>query len=246
MTLTISSPADLNGSEGRRELAAFYGALLGMEVVREDWLKIAKSREAPFHIALDGDGWSDERPPRWQDPEFPQQMHLDIAVPDVAAAGDLVAAMGAVLLHDGTGSERSRVYADPAGHAFRLIADPSAGDDRGPGTVRTLVFDCFSPRSLASFYEGFLDAGRRIEDSAQRVVITLDDHRFPDFGFQHAQFVAARWPDPVYPAQGHIDFRFGDGKAAAVTRAERLGAIRLPKLADSEIFADPASHPFCV
>jgi hypothetical protein len=48
------------------------------------------------------------------------------------------------------------------------------------------------------------------------------------------------------PAQFHVDFGFADGTDEAVERAERLGAIRLPKLADTEIFADPAAHPFCL
>ena len=74
-TITIGAPAVLNGKEGRRELAALYCALLDMRVIREDWLKIAKDPGALPQIALDGDGWSDERPPRWPDPEFPQHLH---------------------------------------------------------------------------------------------------------------------------------------------------------------------------
>jgi len=110
-----------------------------------------------------------------------------------------------------------------------------------------LVFDCFSPRSLAAFYEGFLGVRKRLEDSPERVVLSLDDERYPDFAFHHAQFVAARWPDPAYPAQLHVDYHgFGGERQAAVERAERLGAMRLPKLADTEIFADPAAHPFCI
>lgn len=38
-TITIGAPAVLNGKKGRLELAAFYCALLDMQVVREDWLK---------------------------------------------------------------------------------------------------------------------------------------------------------------------------------------------------------------
>ncbi|MEX1008023.1 MAG: VOC family protein [Acidimicrobiia bacterium] len=58
--------------------------------------------------------------------------------------------------------------------------------------------------------------------------------------------VAARWPDPAYPAQLHVDFRFTHGTHSAQERAERFGAIRLPKLADTEIYADPSGHPFCL
>jgi Glyoxalase-like domain len=48
----------------------------------------------------------------------PQQLHLDIMVEDVAAAGPRALALGAVKL-DG-----DDVYADPAGHPFCLIRRP--------------------------------------------------------------------------------------------------------------------------
>jgi len=60
----------------------------------------------------------DHQPPAWPDPARPQQMHLDVMVEDVAAAGLRVLAMGATKL-DGPG-----VYADPAGHPFCLIPRP--------------------------------------------------------------------------------------------------------------------------
>jgi hypothetical protein len=241
MTITIGSPDVLNGKEGRRELAAFYCALLGMQVIREDWLKIAKDPDSALHFALDGDGWSDARPPRWGDPEHPQQMHLDLAAPDLDAAGELIVGMGGSLLTD---LGEWRIYADPAGHPFCLDPGPAAAGGRA--SVTRLVFDCFSPRSLAAFYEGLLGVDERPEDTPERVEIALGDDRLPNFLFQHAEFVAARWPDPAYPAQMHVDLRFASGTGAAQERAEQLGAIRRPRLADTEIYADPASHPFCL
>jgi hypothetical protein len=241
MTITIGSPSLLDGKEGRRQLAAFYCELLGMEIIRDDWLKIAKDRTSALHFALDSDGWSDQRPPRWPDPEYPQQMHLDLLVRDLDGAGEMVSGLGGALLQDQGGF---RIYADPAGHPFCLY--PDRNGRAGGLVVKRLVFDCFSPRSLAAFYEGLLGVQKRTTDSPQRVEISFDDERLPDFAFQHAQFVAARWPDPAYPAQMHVDFGFVDGTDAAVERAERFGAIRLPKLADTEIFADPAAHPFCL
>jgi hypothetical protein len=236
MTITIGSPPQLNGKEGRRELASFYCDLLGMQVVAQDWLRIAKDEGSALRFALDGDGWSDERPPRWGDPEHPQQMHLDIQAPDLDETGGRIVAMGGSLLAD---LGDWRIYADPAGHPFCL--------DPGPGPVVTrLVFDCFSPRSLAAFYEGLLGVQERPEDTPERVEVALGDPRFPNFLFQHAVFVAPRWPDPAYPAQMHVDLRFEEGAQAAAARAEELGAIRLPKLADTEILADPAGHPFCL
>ncbi|MEQ7128735.1 VOC family protein [Actinopolymorpha sp. B11F2] len=237
---TIGSPQTLNGKEGRWELAAFYCELLGMKVVYEPWLLIADGAGSAFFLAFDGDGWNDRRPPRWPDPEFPQQMHLDLGVPDVDTAAELATGLGATLLAD---SGSFRVYADPVGHPFCLYPDGST--DRP--VVRRLVFDCFSPRHLASFYEGFLQARGRVEDAPERVVVALDDD-LPDLAFQHAQFRAARWPDPAYPSQVHVDYRWHDHLTArrALQRAQRLGAIRLPQAAGSGVYADPASHPFCI
>jgi hypothetical protein len=48
----------------------------------------------------------------------PQQLHLDIMVEDVAAAGPRVPALGAVR------PDGENVYADPAGHPFCLIPRP--------------------------------------------------------------------------------------------------------------------------
>lgn len=238
---TIGSPPTLHGKEGRYELAAFYGDLLGMKIINEGWLLIAEDRESKTVLALDGDGWSDERPPRWPDPEYPQQMHLDILVPDVDATGVQVAARGAGLLQENDGF---KVYADPAGHPFCLYPDPSATAPR----IGRIVVDCFSPRSLASFYEGLLESSRRIGDTQDRVVLDLDDDELPHLAFQQAQFVATRWPDPAYPAQLHIDYRWNERAEglAAKERAERFGAIRLPRPADTEVYADPAGHPFCL
>lgn len=243
LTITIGSPDTLNGKEGRRELAAFYCALLGMQIVREDWLKIAKDPASPLQFALDADGWSDARPPRWGDPERPQQLHLDLQAPDVAETGALILGLGGTLQAD---LGEWQIYADPAGHPFCLDPDPSGPGAASGVVVTRLVFDCFSPRSLAAFYEGLLGVRDRPEDTPERVEVALGDARFPNFLFQHAQFVAPRWPDPAYPAQMHVDFGFADGTEDAAARAEQLGAIRLPKLTDTETFADPAGHPFCL
>ena len=60
----------------------------------------------------------DHEPPRWPDPGFPQQVHLDITVRDIAEAEAQVLALGATRL---PGTEPGfRVYADPAGHPFCL------------------------------------------------------------------------------------------------------------------------------
>jgi hypothetical protein len=60
----------------------------------------------------------DHQPPAWPDPARPAQVHLDVMVEDVTAAGPRVLALGATRLN-GEG-----VYADPAGHPFCLIRRP--------------------------------------------------------------------------------------------------------------------------
>jgi Glyoxalase-like domain len=239
---TIGCPETINGNEGRYELAGFYCKLLDMQIVNEGWLLIAeRADDNKFYLAFDRDGWTDQRAPRWPDPEYPQQMHLDIFVPDMASAVEVVTANGATLLRD---DGDFAVYADPVGHPFCLYPDSSAQKP----TIGRLVFDCFSPRALARFYEGFLGAQKRVEDSPERVVVDLGDGKLPDLAFQHAQFRAARWPDPEYPAQVHVDYRWHDGMTAraGLERAENMGAVRLPQPAGAEIYADPAGHPFCI
>jgi catechol 2,3-dioxygenase-like lactoylglutathione lyase family enzyme len=98
-------------------LAAFYQELLGLERIDEDsdWVTIGHGKDWPqlaFQLA------PDLKAPRWPDPDYPQQTHLDIRVDDIATAEPAVLALGATKLSDGGRS--FRVYADPAGHPFCL------------------------------------------------------------------------------------------------------------------------------
>lgn len=103
-------------------LAAFYSELLGLPVTYrgDDWVVIAESDTRSgiaFQLA------PDHRPPRWPDPDHPQQYHLDVMVDDVESAGPMVVALGARRLP--AADSRSHVYADPAGHPFCLIPRPT-------------------------------------------------------------------------------------------------------------------------
>jgi catechol 2,3-dioxygenase-like lactoylglutathione lyase family enzyme len=98
-------------------LARFYGELTGMEVAYdgpEGAMLAADGRYVMFQQIGD-----DYRPPRWPDPAYPQQAHLDLLVRDMDAAETQAVALGAARL-DG-GGERFRVLADPAGHPFCLV-----------------------------------------------------------------------------------------------------------------------------
>jgi hypothetical protein len=112
------------------QLARFYQGLLGGEVNRpdrrwavgEDWATL----HTPSGSVLAFQRAPDHRPPRWPDPERPQQFHLDIGVTDLDAAERTVLGLGATLLDTGDGARGWRIYADPAGHPFCLVREASA------------------------------------------------------------------------------------------------------------------------
>lgn len=66
-----------------RRMADFYAAVLDFKIVREDWLKVGRDLGTFPHPAF-GDGWEESRPPRWGDPAFPHQMHLEVIAADLA------------------------------------------------------------------------------------------------------------------------------------------------------------------
>jgi catechol 2,3-dioxygenase-like lactoylglutathione lyase family enzyme len=99
--------------------AAFYSELLGLPVTyrSEDFVVVAAddtTSGVAFQLA------PDHQPPSWPDPTRPQQVHLDVMVEDVRAAGARVVALGARQL-----DARHDVYADPHGHPFCLVRRPA-------------------------------------------------------------------------------------------------------------------------
>ncbi|MEV6673767.1 VOC family protein [Streptomyces sp. NPDC051162] len=103
-------------------LGTFYAGILGGRLDAEDpeWVELY----APDGRRFSFQRVADHRPPRWPDPEHPQQFHLDFVVDtveDVEVAQRAVEALGAVFLHDSGGRTRGfRVFRDPAGHPFCL------------------------------------------------------------------------------------------------------------------------------
>lgn len=227
--------------------AAFYAGLLQMQVIREDWLMIAKDRDAEPRLAFDDDVDPDHVAD-WPDPQRPQQMHLDLPAHDLVPAVQLATQLGAVPLQ-----QRSDlvIFRDPAGHPFCLYADDTdagavAGDHPLSGRIGRVVIDCPDPRSLAEFYAGFLDMPLRLLDTDERVVIGRTDARLPAVAFQRSRTAPPRWPDPAYPQQMHLDV-WVDDPAAARDRVMAAGAVELPAMGGScPVYADPAGHPFCI
>lgn len=98
-------------------LARFYAALLGLEVTYEGAEGAMLARDGQPSVIFQN--VATYTSPRWPDPGYPQQFHLDVEVSDVDQAEQQVLALGATRLPGG--GENFRVYADPVGHPFCLV-----------------------------------------------------------------------------------------------------------------------------
>ena len=100
-------------------LAAFYEQLLSMQRVQDepDWVVIGDAVDRPG-VAFAR--VANYLPPTWPVGQRPQYRHFDVRVGDLTAAEESVLALGATRL--GGGGETWRVFADPIGHPFCLIA----------------------------------------------------------------------------------------------------------------------------
>ena len=106
------------------DLARFYCRVLGMRVNEniDGWVVIGSEpglRELAFQRV---DEWV---PPRWPDPAYPQQLHLDIRVTNADQAERQLVALGATRL-PARRETGFRVFADPVGHPFcTVFGNPS-------------------------------------------------------------------------------------------------------------------------
>ncbi|MCS5716140.1 VOC family protein [Herbiconiux sp. CPCC 205716] len=104
-----------------RALARFYAELIGGESVQDDpdWAEVlppgATGRPLLAFQRVD-----DYRAPDWPGQSVPQQLHLDVKVADLDEGERAVLAIGAT--PTGSGTDTFRVYLDPAGHPFCLVA----------------------------------------------------------------------------------------------------------------------------
>ena len=97
-------------------LSAFYAELLGKSVTYEadGMAMIGNDGEQPLLFQQ----VADYTAPRWPDPAYPQQYHLDVLVDDFEAAERAVLALGARRMEGG--GKSFRVYVDPADKPFCL------------------------------------------------------------------------------------------------------------------------------
>ena len=253
MVFDVPSPTLDAYAKSARGIAALYAALLAVplrtraEIYREANYPADEGDEAdPLVINDDPDqpsiafefAGADYRAPSWPDVDRPQQIHVDVRVSDFDAAHELVARHGATLLLD---AGDHRVYADCVGHPFCLYP----GGTSSAGRITRIVFDCFSPRTLAAFYSELLDLPERTLDDPRFVEIAASGGRGLRLAFQHTASAPPRWPDPSHPQQLHLDLGPDDAQVAQEL-ALRLGAIKLPYAGGGFVYADPAGHPFCL
>ncbi|GAA4606705.1 catechol 2,3-dioxygenase-like lactoylglutathione lyase family enzyme [Actinoplanes octamycinicus] len=218
-----------------RRLAAFYIALGGWSerYVEDDWVSIDA-----------GQGWRvavqlapDHVPPRWPDPAFPQQAHLDLRVPDLEAASARAVELGAQLLKR---NETWFTLADPAGHPFDLCLHTAREDT----TLMGVMLDCPDAKQLSTFWSEVL--GKPITYEGDGMAMIGEDGAQPIMFQQVGDYRAPQWPDPAHPQQFHLDVTVDDVDAAEAA-VLKLGATALH--ADGEnwrVYADPAGKPFCL
>ncbi|WP_165550176.1 VOC family protein [Kribbella speibonae] len=230
----VGTSVDSDEQDGR------FWVVVGCPEEREDELRAFYRMLTQGRI---GTGEGRMRPPRWRDPAYPTQIHLDVQVADLEAAEQAVLERGATKLEEFPGW---RVYADPVGHPFCLYPGLTEPTDR-LGTLVRVVIDCADPRPMAEFWGAMLDMPRTVEDSPDRIVIARDDDRLPMLALQRVpDYQRPRWPDPDYPPQMHFDIGVDD-RAAKERLALERGGTRLPPQGGScPVYADPAGHPFCL
>jgi catechol-2,3-dioxygenase len=98
-----------------RKLAAFYQALLDLEVVYESDDSTVLKGDGIYVATLFIDGY---RPPEWPEGSVPKQMHFEMAVDDLDVAEAAAVKIGATRASSQASPESWRVLFDPAGHPF--------------------------------------------------------------------------------------------------------------------------------
>jgi catechol-2,3-dioxygenase len=216
-------------------LSAFYTALLGwhQQYADDGWITLTSDDGWRFGLQHAGD----HVPPRWPDPQFPQQFHLDVAVPDIDAAAERAQELGAQ--RSGSGPTWHTVT-DPAGHPLDLCQNK----DSDAVKVFAVTIDCPDAKALSTFYADLLGMQVRYEGD-EGALIGADGQG--QIMFQRvAQYTPPAWPDPAHPQQFHLDLLVEDVQAATAA-ALAGGATTLPGSGDNwRVLADPAGHPFCL
>src|SRR5262249_20202151 len=113
-------PACYSGRAGRTQN---YAGREWITMTTDDGWRIGL-QSAPNHV-----------PPQWPDASHPQQAHLDLRVPDLAASTQKAIELGAKLLRE---NERWNTLTDPAGHPFDLCL----AETNEMTTLMGVMLDC--------------------------------------------------------------------------------------------------------
>jgi len=118
------------------------------------------------------------------------------------------------------------------------------------GTLQCVVLDCPDSAGLARFYQALL--GGTVNQADPRWAV---DDSFStlhtEFGIvlafqQVADFRAPRWPDRAHPQQFHLDLEVPDLDDAHAQVLELGAKLLQTDTRGWRVYADPASHPFCL
>ncbi len=170
-------------------------------------------------------------------PAHSQQAHLDIRVPDLAAATEQAVELGATLLRE---NETWNTLADPAGHPFDLVSHPEGASP----TIFGVMLDVPDAKVASAFYAEL--TGKNITYEGEGMAMLGSEGEQPVLFQQVEGLVAPQWPDPAYPQQIHFDIQVDDVEEAE-PKVLALGATRLPGQGeDWRVYADPAGKPFCL
>jgi catechol 2,3-dioxygenase-like lactoylglutathione lyase family enzyme len=103
-------------------LAAFYAGIVGGSIDRQEgggWVVLTHPHgRLAFQRVVDHQTWT------WPEGPRQQQAHLDLLVPDLAAAEPAVLALGARRVEVQPEPDEFVVYLDPAGHPFCFVRHP--------------------------------------------------------------------------------------------------------------------------
>ena len=216
-------------------LEEFYTALASWTTAYSDNEWITLRTPDGWRVGLQ---WApDHVPPRWPDPAHPQQAHLDLRVPDLAAATERAESLGATVLRR---NETWHTLADPAGHPFDLCLKA----DNPNTTLMGVMLDCPDASQLSAFYAELL--GKPVTYDADGAAMIGNDGEHPVLFQQISDYHAPQWPDPAHPQQVHLDVHVDEIETAEKATLA-LGARRLPgEGVNWRVFADPVDKPFCL
>jgi catechol-2,3-dioxygenase len=216
-------------------LARFYRELAGWTQTDADDEWITLNTADGWRVAIQAA--PDHVPPRWPDPDHPQQAHLDLRVPDLAAASARAVELGATPLRE---NETWHTLADPSGHPFDVCLAP----ENTTITLMGVMLDCPDAKALSGFYSELL--GKPVTYEGDGAAMIGEEGDWLVLFQQIADYRAPRWPDPAHPQQIHLDVRVKDIEPAEKA-VLAIGATRLPgEGEDFRVYADPAGKPFCL